>query len=118
MVMGTPAFLKYITQCNNELTENRVDGDVLLVTVNVSCLYTMIPHSKGYETNKKCWDSNKKIPLRQKNFILELVKFGMEHNYFYYGERFFLQRKGMAQWEECAIYFPLGIPNCSFGGGT
>lgn len=78
------------------MSQLRVDDDTLLVTADVSSLYTNIRHDLGYLAARYFIGKDDSIKESTRDFVLKLLKFAMEHNFFYYNGQYFLQRTGVA----------------------
>lgn len=104
-----------------------------LVTADVSSLYTIIPHIKGLEERKHYLESDNCLLATQKQFVLRLLKFAMENNYFYYGGAFYLQGTGIPASPTCLwcggrnrlfikilppMIYPILMMPSFFGGGV
>lgn len=83
-------FLNYIPQT--------VPGDTILVTFDVSSLYTNIPHNLGLEAIQYWLDKHPdQIDSRfSKEFILAGLKLVLENNHFLFDDENYLQIKGTA----------------------
>lgn len=82
-------------QIINEISQN-IWEDVLLVAVDVSSLYTIIPHELGYQAARYFLTRDQCLNASTLDFILRLLQFSMEHNYFYYGGEYYLQSTEVA----------------------
>lgn len=96
LVTRTPAFLKDSLQIINEISQLHVEDDVLLVTADVSSLYTNIAHDLGFQAARYFLNKDESMDQSTREFILKLLKFAMEHNFFYYDGQYFLQCTGVA----------------------
>lgn len=92
----------------------------IIATADVASLYTVIDHSDAIEASKWAMDQFSHLISKQKRFILRSLAFGIQHNYFWYGENYYRQLTGigmgakyapsvandfMAKWEDEAIFF-------------
>lgn len=96
LVTKTTAFLKDSRQIINKISAISIESDVLLVTADVSSLYTIIPHQIGYMAARYFLNKDQSIKKPLKEFVLKLLEFAMEHSYFYFGGEFYLQCTGVA----------------------
>ena len=86
-IKDTPDFLRHIDILNEE---HNLKTNTILVTFDISALYTNIPHDEAIECvqdvlNK---DQNSKIPT---NFIIQLLHIVLKNNLFEFNEEFFIQ---------------------------
>lgn len=91
LVTKTKAFLKDSRQIINEISTINMVKEALLVTADVSSQYTIIPHEIGSMAAR--FFSNKDFTIKKsmKEFVLKLLEFAMEHNYFFFDGEFYLQ---------------------------
>lgn len=88
---------------------------MILVTADVAALYNCIPQDLGFAAVEHYLSRNSLLPIVQSNFIMELLRFATQHNYFWFQSQFYTQIRGvamgakyapslanlfMAQWEE------------------
>ena len=119
IVKSIPSYLKDTRHTIAKLQEVPYTEDLLLVTADVASLYTSIAHHLGFQAVDRFLDRVETIPVIQKLFIMDLLRFATSHNYFWYGGDFYLQEKGvamgakfapslanifMAKWEEDVVY--------------
>ena len=118
LVVNTKAFLKdtkHIIQILETLT---ISSTCLLITADVSSLYTIISHEDALTSVKWAFESSE-LSKRHQNFLIDCLIFCLSKNYFWYDKQFYLQTRGvamgarfapsvanlfMAHWEEQAIY--------------
>lgn len=108
-----------------EISEFTVGEDVFLVTADVTSLYTIIPHELGYQVARFFLNKELSINSSTLEFVMKLLNFAMEHNYFFYGGQFYLQVIGvamgakfspslaglfMALWENDTLFFGRAPP--------
>lgn len=72
-----------------------MDG-VWMVTADVTSLYTIIPHHFGIGAVKYYLRELSKIPIIQQNNIIELLEFAASHNYFWFNNNFYGQKRDVA----------------------
>ena len=77
-LQDTPDFLRNIKGINDK---GKLPKNSILVTVDVSSLYTNIPHVEGVECVRKVLDkrSDKAVPT---GFIIRLLELVLEYNIF------------------------------------
>lgn len=96
LVKLTPSYLKDTTSTIQLLEGIDIKGDYLLATVDVALLYTCIPQQLGVQAVTHFLDQDHSITDVQKAFIVELLEFATTHNYFWFNQNFFLQKRGVA----------------------
>uniref|UniRef100_A0A8C5LU34 Reverse transcriptase domain-containing protein n=1 Tax=Leptobrachium leishanense TaxID=445787 RepID=A0A8C5LU34_9ANUR len=96
LVKNTRSYLKDTSHILRELKKINWEPDMLFATIDVSSLYTSIPHDKGIESIKKVLTEKSSLPLDQIDFLLDSIKFILEHNFFWFESQFFLQVCGTA----------------------
>ena len=91
-LQDTPHFLRELSELNE--SEGVKDTD-LLVTIDVSSLYTNIDQSEGLDAVKEALEerSEKKVPT---NFIISLLQIILMFNIFEFNSEYFLQLIGTA----------------------
>lgn len=112
LVVNTKSYIKDIKQVINNLETLHLPTGAYLVT----SLYNDISHNNGLQAVEFYLQSGDDIPHTQKQFILYLIDFDMSHNYFWFDSQFYLQVKGvlnfepglanlfMARWDDDTIY--------------
>lgn len=115
LVRSTTSYLKDTRDTIKLLESTPFKKGMLLATADVAALYTCIPHRLGFEAVESFLSRDSQLPLLQRNFIMQLLRFATRHNYFWFQNQFFLQKRGvamgakfapslanlfMAQWEE------------------
>lgn len=112
---NTPAYLKDTKDTIIALNEITVEVDCILITADVSSLYTKIPHDRALAAVNFFLDGVTDITMIQKKFILTLLNFYMSHNYFWYDNQFFSAKKrcchGCQVCSQCGQSF-----HCPLGG--
>lgn len=119
LVQSVPSYLKDTGDTIRRLESIDYQHDYLLVTADVTAIYTCIPHRLGLAAVEHFLSNSSQIPAVQQHYIMELLRFATRSNYFWYNDQFFLQRKGvamgakfdpslanlfMAVWEEDVVY--------------
>ncbi|XP_062610424.1 uncharacterized protein LOC134272191 [Saccostrea cucullata] len=92
-----PSFVRDDMDFLNYIPQN-VDPNTILVSFDVTSLYTNIPHTLGLEAVSYWIDKhpdiiNERFP---KEFILEGLKIVLENNHFHFNNEFYIQIKGTA----------------------
>uniref|UniRef100_A0A8C5PLW3 Helix-turn-helix domain-containing protein n=1 Tax=Leptobrachium leishanense TaxID=445787 RepID=A0A8C5PLW3_9ANUR len=91
----------------------------ILVSMDVTSLYTVIQHEKGLLAIDKRIEEDHTIESEQRVFLGEAIRFCLTHNYFGFQDKFYLQKTGtamgakfapgyanifVAHWEQQAIW--------------
>lgn len=81
----------------NKIPET-TDPNTILVTVDVTSLYTNIPHDFGLQAIKFWIEKHPELFPRKfsPDFILDSIQFILENNTFYFDGNFYKQIKGTA----------------------
>lgn len=95
LVKTLPSFIRDTTELLNKLRSIQiVDENDWLVTLDVSSLYTSIPHKDGLEAlNHFLNQTSLDIPA---DLILDFTEFILTHNYFLFEKDYYLQLQGTA----------------------
>ncbi|KAM9325013.1 DNA replication ATP-dependent helicase/nuclease DNA2 [Gastrophryne carolinensis] len=96
LVVRLPAYLRDSGQVLTICQEIEISDGCLLATADVASLYTVIPHELGMLAVRYFLEQQLGLPSQQIEFIMACLKFSLEHNYFWFGGKFFLQIKGVA----------------------
>ncbi len=102
-VQTLPAYIKDSTDfinkmsCINDLPEN-----VLLLTLDITSLYTNIPHEGGLEALSFYLQDRESTLNPPNSFIIDLATFVMKYNYFSFENDFYLQVSGTSMGTICA----------------
>lgn len=117
LVHQVPSYVKDTRHVINLLSKIRSNDQTLLVTADVTSLYTIIPHHLGVTAVE--YYLSKFSPLPKQTFIIELLEYAAGHNYFWFDHQYYRQQCGvamgakyapslanlfMAKWEEDVIY--------------
>ena len=96
LVSKLPSYIKDTTDFLRKLsTLNNLPNDSLLVTLDVSSLYTNIPHSDGIQAARK--ELNKRTTQQPPTeTICDLIDIILTNNNFEFDEQFYLQKHGTA----------------------
>ncbi|XP_067848012.1 uncharacterized protein [Heptranchias perlo] len=94
IVQGTPSFCCDITDFLQKLsTHGPVEPGTFLTTMDVSALYTSIPHDDGIAATASVLNTNNS---QSPDAILQLIRFILDHNVFTFDNQFFTQTHGTA----------------------
>uniref|UniRef100_A0A8C5QZ70 Reverse transcriptase domain-containing protein n=1 Tax=Leptobrachium leishanense TaxID=445787 RepID=A0A8C5QZ70_9ANUR len=117
-VNKTASHLKDTLNILQDLEKTQWKEHYILVTSDVSALYSNIPHIEGITAIKNILERTNSLPPKQIDFILEGIHLILTNIYFWFNEDFYLQVKGnamgtnfapsfanlfMAEWEEPLI---------------
>lgn len=95
-----PSFIKDSYHFLDVLREIQLPDDpphpILLVSIDVTSLYTSIRHSDGLRSLERFLDAREDSSEPSTAFILSLAEFILTHNYFEYAGEYFLQLQGTA----------------------
>ena len=91
-LQDTPDFLRQIEGINKQ---GKLPPNAILVTVDVSGLYTNIPQQEGMDCTKEALDERKvkEVPTE---YIIRLLEIILKHNIFEFNGELFLQEIGTA----------------------
>ena len=95
LVPNIPTYIKDTTDFINTIEGIQLDPTDLLVTIDVSALYTSIPHNEGLMAINKALEENQYDPLL-KTFICRLTHQVLTKNYFTFNGKFYHQIQGTA----------------------
>lgn len=104
-VTSLDSHLKDTTSLLQDLCDFEWHEDYLFATLDVTSLYTNIPHNKGIESVGKFLDKDTDMPMKQRIFILESINFILKHNLFDFNGKLFLQKTGTAMGSRFAPSF-------------
>ena len=96
LVFKLPSFIKDTTHFHNKLSSlGNLPNNSLLVSLDVSSLYTNIPHSEGIQAARE--HLNKRTTQRPpRETICDLINIILQNNNFEFDGQFFLQKHGTA----------------------
>ena len=96
LLVHIPSFIKDTTDFLRTLnTIDTLPNDALLVTMDVTSLYTNIPHNKGILACKNFIEKHTS-DLDFANDMATLIEFILKNNYFSFNNNFYLQSQGTA----------------------
>ena len=119
LVKGIPSYVKDSRHIINLLSGLSPKSGMWMVTIDVTSLYTIIPHELGFEAVFLYLSRDSGLPDKQVAFIMSLLRFATSSNYFWFEGKFYKQETGvamgakyapslanlfMAKWEEDVIY--------------
>ncbi|XP_072354047.1 uncharacterized protein [Scyliorhinus torazame] len=94
IVQGTPSFCCDTTDFLQKLsTHGTVEPGTFPVTMDVSALYTSIPHDDGTAATASVLNTDN---CQSPDAILQLIRFILDHNVFTFDNKFFIQTHGTA----------------------
>ena len=98
-----PSYIKDSTDFINKISNiQNIPDDALLVTLDVTSLYTNIPHDGGLEALKFFLLHRDDSETPPNDFIIELTNLVMKYNYFKFDNEFYLQTSGTSMGSICA----------------
>ena len=97
-VQKTRAYLKDTKDLLQSLQSVQLSGknEVYLVTADVTSLYTVIQHDDALLALNWTLSQRDDLPHHQKVFLRDVLDFCLSHNYFWFDNRFYTQKKGVA----------------------
>ena len=90
-----PSYLKDTTDYLNKTPSSDLPEDTLLVTMDVTSLYTNIPHQEGIEACREVWET-KTTPKPSTKFLVQLLEHVLKFNNFMFNGEHYLQISGTA----------------------
>lgn len=88
--------LKDTTSLLKDLQDFKWVEGYKFATLDVSSLYTNIPHAKGINSTKRFLDQDSTMPMKQRLFILDSIHFILTHNVFDFNKKLYIQQTGTA----------------------
>lgn len=110
-VCQLPSYIRDSNQVLEALRSYRWESHYLWASLDVSSLYTSIPHEVGLEALQYFLSRSYETNSDQATFIVEGTNFCLRHNYFTFLEEFYLQLKGTAM----GANFAPGYANLTMG---
>ena len=95
------SYIKDTSDFLNKLKQVKIDKNSLIVTMDVSSMYTNIDHQSGLTAVRKAFENNPD-PTRPDQHILELLELSLKNNDFQFNNETFLQIKGTAMGKKFA----------------
>lgn len=96
IVLQLQSYIRDGTHLMELLSPYTWESSYAWLSLDVSPLYTSIPHSFGIMALEHFLSTDPLINPRQATFIIEATKFCLMHNYFTFNGDFYLQLQGMA----------------------
>ncbi|KAM4795913.1 dynein axonemal heavy chain 9-like [Rhinophrynus dorsalis] len=101
-VVELPSYVKDTGDILRKIEDLPVEDTTLLVTCDVESLYTSIGHEQGIEAVNFFLSRDHTVTEEYRKFLLRLLKFILNHNYFVFNDRYYLQIRGTAMGAACA----------------
>ena len=96
LLASIPSYIKDTTDFFSKLSRfNNLPDNTILVTFDVTALYSNIPHNDGIGACKKHLD-RRALSTTSSEDICQLIKFILENNVFSFNDEYFLQVCGTA----------------------
>ena len=96
LLANIPSYIKDTTDSLNKLSRfDNLPDNTILVTFDVTALYSSIPHNDGIGACKKYLDGRELSSISSED-ICQLIKFILEDNVFSFNDEYFLQVCGTA----------------------
>uniref|UniRef100_A0A8C5R686 Reverse transcriptase domain-containing protein n=1 Tax=Leptobrachium leishanense TaxID=445787 RepID=A0A8C5R686_9ANUR len=96
IVRTIPSYLKDTLSMLQMLKELSWQNGDIMMTCDVNALYSSIPHDMGLTALEEEISRYNLIESEQRSFIIDSVKFILDHNYFKFEEDYYIQLKGTA----------------------
>ena len=91
-IKDTPDFLRTVNEVN-EIED--LEGNLILVTMDVTALYTNIPNDEGMEAVREAFEEKQDTTFHRE-FVLRLLEILLHNNYFEFNGELFKQTIGAA----------------------
>ena len=88
-VENLPSYLKDTTDYINKTPSENLPAETILVTLDVTSLYTNIPHEDGIEACRKIWDS-RLVQIPSTESLVNLLNLVLKRNNFIFNKENFL----------------------------
>lgn len=96
LVKNMQAFLKDTKHTLQLLNECVTDTNVVMAMGNVASLYTNIDHDGALDAVRWALDNgDNSMEANLWDFILKCLEYCLQHNFFWYNNKFYLQAKGV-----------------------
>lgn len=92
IVSGLPSHIKDSGHIIGALQSYVWDNDYLWASLDVVSLYTSIPHKVGLEARQHFLSKDPNMNPRQAQFLIDATGFCLEHNYFVFQDKFYIQK--------------------------
>lgn len=110
-VQALPSYIKDSNHVIEQLEKYLWIEGYMWASLDVSSLYTSIPHQVGLSAVQHFLVKDGNVNSRQARFLVEGTKFCLTHNYFTFLDQFYLQCKGTAM----GANFAPGYANLTMG---
>lgn len=100
-----PSYIRDTTHFLREISKIKIPKDAYLVTMDVSALYTNIPHKDGIEALVRVYEAHKRDDSPEGHVLAALSSLVLELNSFEFDGKFFLQTSGTAMGTKMAPNF-------------
>ncbi|CAJ0958547.1 unnamed protein product [Ranitomeya imitator] len=101
-VTALPSYIRDTSDLLTKLEGVLVEPDTIIASIDVEALYSSIRHQDGLSAIRH-FLSSRGIQCRPHNaFLLELLNFGIQRNYFLFCGRYYHQLRGTAMGSPCA----------------
>ena len=90
-----PSYVQDTTDYLKKVESNPLPNETILVSLDVTSLYTNIPHEEGVAACKEAWD-NKETKVPPTEILTELLLLVLKCNNFEFNEKHYLQIQGTA----------------------
>lgn len=111
LVQALPSYIKDSNQVIEQLKHYAWVEGYMWASLDVSSLYTSIPHLVGLNAVQHFLAKDGNMNSRQAKFLVDGTEFCLTHNYFTFLDQFYLQRKGTAM----GANFAPGYANLTMG---
>lgn len=101
-VVSLPSYLRDTTDFLLKVEVIFVDESTLLASIDVEALYSSIPHEAGIKAVEYYLSSR---DTQFHKFIIQLLRFVLEHNMFLFNGRLYHQLRGTAMSSACALTY-------------
>lgn len=100
-MVSLPSYTRNTTDLLSKLEGIYFNEGTLLASINVEAFYSSIPHHAGLAVVQYYLDMRIIHVLLHNEFILRLLAFALEHNFFLFDGRFYCQFRGTAMGSVC-----------------
>lgn len=94
MVIDLRSYVKDTGDVLRHISQINVQGEVLLVGIDVESLYTSIPHEWGIKAVNTFLDRHFPSYGPQNEFLVDLLSFALKNNFFQFLSNFYQQTNG------------------------
>ena len=94
-VENLPSYLKDTTDYLNKTPSSNLPDNTILVTMDVTSLYTNIPHDEGIAACKEVWDA-REVQIPSTESLTKLLEHVLKFNNFMFNGEHYLQVSGTA----------------------